>query len=373
MPHTVNSRFGPIHQRRKAGYPMAAHRSLVRRWLNVLLAVAAMALAGAAPAQTPEKNAALYLYKGADRDAKLLERGRQEGSVVFYTSLATTESIPLSQAFEKKTGIKVQLWRATSDLVLQRAISEARGRRHNFDVVETNGPEIEAIAREKLSAEFHSPHFADFPKWAFPAHRLWVSDRMDLFVVGFNTAKVKRSDIPASYDGFLDPKWQGRIGIEATDYEWMAELYRVWGEPRASNWFRKLAAMKPDIRKGHVLLAQLIAAGEVPVGLTTYRSNAESIKMRGGAIDWVAVDPVIARPQALAVARNAPHPHAALLFADFILSPEGQQMYADMGRSPSSARVKSGVDVSKVVMVDPAIAIDEAQKWQKLWDEMFRR
>src|SRR5207342_836983 len=107
------------------------------------------------------------------------------------------------------------------------------------------------------------------------------------------------------------------------------------------------------LRKGHALLAQLIAAGELPIGLTVYSGNADSIKSKGGPIDWTAVEPLVGRPQALGVAKSAPHPHAALLFVDFALSPEGQKLLADMGRVPASRTQKTLLDQHKHVMVDP--------------------
>ncbi len=343
--------------------------------VNLRPALAALACLAvlAAAAQSPARNDEIYRYRGADRDARLVERARQEGTVVLYTSLAPTESKPLAEAFEKKYGIKVELWRALSDKVVQRTITEAQARKHAVDVVETNGPEMEMLAREKLLAEFHSPHIADLPPAAIPAHRTWFPDRMNFFVVAFNTAKVQRSEIPAGYEGFLDPKWKGRIGIEATDAEWMATLIKTWGNDKGMDFFRKLSAMKPDVRKGHVLLAELIAAGEVPVGLTVYNSNVESLKKRGAPIDFVPVQPVAARPQGIGVARNAPHPHAALLFADYVLSPEGQQLFESMGRVPASTRVKSHLNNFPFTLIDPVTILDEADKWGKLWDDLFIR
>ena len=178
-------------------------------------------------AQTPAKNDDVFRYRGADRDARLAEGARREGRVVLYTSLAPTESAPFAAAFEKKYGIKVELWRALSNQVVQRVIIEGQARRNSVDVVETNGPEMEMLAREKLLAEFHSPHLADLPAAAIPAHRTWFPDRLNFFVVGYNTAKVQRSEIPATYEGFADPKWKGRIGLEATDAEWMATWERI--------------------------------------------------------------------------------------------------------------------------------------------------
>jgi iron(III) transport system substrate-binding protein len=325
----------------------------------------------AALAQSPAKNDEVYRYRGADRDARLVERAKQEGVLVLYTSLAPTESKPLAEAFEKKHGIKVELWRALSDKVVQRVITEAQGKRFSVDVVETNGPEMEMLAREKLLAEFHSPHIADLPSQAIPAHRLWMPDRMNFFVVGYNTAKVQRAEIPATYEGFVDPKWKGRIGIEATDAEWMATLIKTWGNDKGMDYFRKLSAMKPDVRTGHVLLAQLVASGEVPVGLTMYNSNIESLKRKGAPIDFVPVQPVAARPQGIGVARSAPHPNAALLFADFVLSEEGQRLFESMGRVPASTKVKSSLNDFPFTLIEPATVLEEAPRWEKLWNEFF--
>ena len=341
--------------------------------LHAALAAAAALSIGAALGETPAKNDDVYRYRGADRDSRLVERARQEASLVLYTSLAPTESKPLAEAFEKKYGVKVELWRALSDKVVQRTIAEAQAKKNAVDVVETNGPEMEMIAREKLLAEFHSPHLADLPAAAIPAHRMWFPDRLNFFVVAYNTTKVRRDEIPPGYEGFLDPKWKGRIGIEATDAEWMATLVKKWGEAKGMDYFRRLAAMKPDVRKGHVLLAELVAAGEVPVGLTIYNSNVETLRKRGAPIDFVPVEPVAARPQGIGLARNAPHPNAALLFADFVLSPEGQRLFESMGRVPVSTRVKSHLNNFPFTLIDPVTILDESDKWGKIWDELFIR
>lgn len=341
--------------------------------LKPAAALLAATLAFAAAAQVPARNDEVFRYQGADREARLVQKAKEEGTLVLYTSLAPSESKPLAEAFEKKYGVKVELWRAISEKVVQRVITEAQGRRHSVDVVETNGPEMEMLAREKLLAEFHSPHIADLPPEAIPAHRTWFPDRMNFFVVGYNTAKVQRSEIPATYEGFVDPKWRGRIGIEATDAEWMATLIKAWGEEKGMAYFRKLSEMRPDVRKGHVLLAELVAAGEVPVGLTMYNSNIVSLKRKGAPIDFVPVQPVAARPQGIGVARNAPHPHAALLFADFVLSPEGQKLFESMGRVPASTRVKSELNNFPFRMIEPATVLEEAPRWEKLWTELFIR
>ena len=335
-----------------------------------LVALVLFLVVQAAWAQAPRGDE-LYRYKGADRDAKLAELAKKEGSLVLYTSLAPTESKPLAEAFEKKYGVKVELWRALSDKVLQRVVTESQAHRNSVDVVETNGPEMEAIAQERVLAEVYSPYLADLPQDGIPSHRSWYPDRLNFFVVGYNTKLVKREEIPKTYEGFLDPKWKGRIGLEATDSEWMAAIVRAWGEQKGMDYFRRLSAMKPDMRKGHVLLAQLIATGEVPVGLTMYNANIESLKKKGAPIDFVPVQPVVARPQGIGVAKAAPHPAAALLFLDFVLSPEGQKLYESMGRVPASTKVKSELNNFPFVMTDPGTILRESQRWDNLWNELF--
>src|SRR5258705_389940 len=337
---------------------------------RLTILILAAACATAAGAQTPEKNAAVYLYAGPDREQRLVQAARKEGALVVYTSLATSESVPLTQAFEKKYGVKVELWRSLSDQVVRRALNEAKARRHVVDVIETNAPELEPLPRERALARFSSPHIADIPQWGVPAHRMWGSDRVDFFVVAFNTARVRREELPATYEGFLDPKWKGRIGLEATDQEWLAGLAKHWGERRALEFFRGLVAMKPDVRKGHVLLSEMVSAGEVHVSLTNSASNADSMKRKAKPIDWKPVEPVIGRPQAIGLAANAPHPNPALPFADFVLSPEGQRLFDSMGRFPSSRKVKSDLIAVRYLMLDAIALIDEDEKWLRLWNEL---
>src|SRR5436190_10322088 len=294
-------------------------------------------------------SAVLLAQAPADR----VERAKREGTVVLYTSLAPTESQPLADAFERKYGVKVTLWRALSEEVVQRVITEAKGRRYSVDVVETNGPEMEMIGREKLLAG------------------TWTPDRLNLFVVGYNTAKVKRAEIPASYEGFTDPKWKGRIALEATDSEWMATLIKTTPDNKGMELMRKLAALQPTLRKGHVLLASLVAAGDVPEGLARYNSNIESLKRKGAPIDYVPVQPVVARPQGVGIAKNAPHPNAAQLFEEYVLSAEGQKLFESMGRTPP--KVTSQSNSYRFTLIDPVTVLDESAKWDKVWNDLFVR
>jgi iron(III) transport system substrate-binding protein len=339
-------------------------------WVASCALLAAL-LPPVAPAQGFAKPDEILNYQGPDREKRLIEKAQREGSVAVYTSLAPTEAQPLTQAFEKKYGIKVELWRALSERVVQRAVSEAQAGRVTADVIATNSPELEMLVREKVLAPFYSPHAADLPPASIPKHRLWLPDRLTIFVVGYNTNLVKKEELPKNLQGFADPKWKGRIGIEAGDAEWMATIVKHWGEKPGMAFFRKLGEMRPEVRKGHVLLAQLVAAGEIPVGLTIYSSNAETLKRKGAPIDWAPIEPAVARPQGIAVARNAPHPAAAALFANFVISEEGQRMYEEMGRPPVNTRIKSNLSNFPYLVLDPITILDESDKWNRIWDELF--
>jgi iron(III) transport system substrate-binding protein len=127
------------------------------------------------------------------------------------------------------------------------------------------------------------------------------------------------------------------------------------------------------MRKGHILVAQLVAAGELPVSLTIYSGNADSIKAKGGPIDWAAVEPLVGRPQAIALAKNAPHPHAALLFADFVLSPEGQRFIKQASRVPVNRRVDTSFDKGEFRIIDLAALLKNWDHWESRWQSLFLR
>ena len=339
---------------------------------RLLVAAAATVAAPAVLAQDPSaRNREIYLYKGADREARLLDGARKEGKLSLYTSLNTKDSGPITEAFEKKTGVKVLLWRSSSEKVLQRAVTEARAGRFVCDVLETNGPEMEAMYREKLLAEFHSPHFKDLPPAAFPKHRHWVADRFNFFTIGYNTNLIKPEEVPNTYADLLHPRFAGKLGLESGDTDWFAALVKHMGEKEGLAFFRKLADTRPQMRTGHTLLAELVSSGEVPITATIYNHNMERLLVKGAPVKWKALVPTFARPNAIGVAARAPHPNAALLFTDFMLSREGQTLLKERNRVPASTAVDTHLNKFPYEMIDPVITLDESEKWDKHWSELF--
>ena len=322
-------------------------------------------------AQAPSRWHDVYMYRGADRDAKLLAEAKKQGKVAMYTSLNLKDSVPITEAFEQKTGIKVEIWRASSEKVLQRAVTEARAGRYTCDIIETNGPEMEGCYREQLLDEFWSPYFKDLPPAAFPKHRHYVADRFNMFTIAYNTNLVKPAEVPNSYQDLLDPRWSGRIALEGGDVDWFGAMVKHMGEEKGLAYFRKLAENRPQIRTGHTLMGELIGSGEIPLAAAIYNHNVERLKDKGAPVEWKALDPTFGRPNAIGVARHAQRPHAALVFADFMLSPEGQQLIKKRNRVPSSRAVRTRLNDFPYEMIDPVITLDEEAKWEKIWTDLF--
>lgn len=343
--------------------------NLLRRQL-LAVSLGALATRGAWAQDPSARNREIYFYKGADREARLLEGAKKEGQLSIYTSLNTKDSGPITEAFEKKYGVKTLLWRSSSEKVLQRAVTEARAGRNLFDVLETNGPEMEALYREKLLSEFFSPHFKDLPPAAFPKHRHYVADRFNFFTIGYNTHLVKPEEVPNSYQDLLHPRFVGKLGLEAGDVDWFAAMVKSMGEDKGLAFFRKLAESRPQMRTGHTLLGELVSAGEVPMAVI-YNHNIERLVVKGAPVKWKALTPTFGRPNAISVSARAPHPYAAMLFTDFMLSLQGQTLLKQRNRVPSSLAVDTELNKFPFEMIDPVITLDEADKWEKLWSELF--
>lgn len=315
---------------------------------------------------------ALAMYQGPDRHERLVEAARREGEISVYHAYPALKGI--IDAFGKKYGLKVNSWRAGSEAILQRITSEARGGRFEVDIVQNNAPENEAAHREKLLQEVRSPYLADLIAQALPAHREWTGITLDVFSAAYNTDKVKKEDLPKSYQDLQDPKWKGRLAVEADDYPWFGALMSELGEAQTRKLFGNIVATNGiSVRKGHSLLTTLVASGEVPLALTVYSWNPEQLKAKGGApIEGLFIPPVIAQPSTIALLKRAPHPAAAILFHDFMLT-EGQAMLAKISYVVTSRKLPSPVAGVPIRYIDPGQALDQQAKWQKTFEEVVTK
>jgi iron(III) transport system substrate-binding protein len=337
-------------------------------WRNAVAAT--LAASTIAWAQAPDPSAPIIRYERGDREQFLVQGAKKEGEVVVYTSLISEDLVALSAAFEKKYGVKVKGWRAGSEKVLQRALTEARAGRNDADIIETNGPELESLHREKVLQPLKSPHMKDLMPQAIRPHGEWVGTRINMFVQSYNTNLVKKEELPKAYGDLANPRWKGRLGIEAEDEDWFAMAVKELGEEAGLRTFREIAKNGFSVRKGHTLLAGLVASGEIPFAITTYNHGAEKMKQKGAPVEWFAIEPAIGRANGIAIMRKPPHPHAAALFADFVLSPEGQKILEHGGYVPANLRLESKAQKLPLKFVDPAMVLDEDAKWKKLYSEI---
>ena len=338
-----------------------------KSWIFGLLAAALVTEAWAQP------DASLLQYQGADRDPKLLAAARKEGSITFYTTIAEKDLVTIVRPFEKKHHIKIDIWRAGTDKVLQRTLSEAAARRFEVDAIHFGSPEMEALHREKILQPVASPHFKELIPGAVPAHREWVATILSVWVQAYNTNLIKREDLPRSYRDLLDPKWKGKLGIEAKNQEWFWTVSEELGGDAGIKFFRELVARNGmSVRQGHSLLTNMVASGEVPLALTVYNYLAEGAKQKGAPVDWFAIEPAVARSNAIGIARRAPHPNAALLFHDYMIT-EAQQYFVSLDYVPTNASVPSPLKSLRFKLVDPVQVLDQMDKWTQVFQEVVVR
>jgi spermidine/putrescine-binding protein len=240
--------------------------------------VAAALLSSTPPAPAQSGNVSdIAAYRGADREQRLIEGAKREAMLTLYSNAPTEDNAALLGAFAKKHGIKVNLWRASSEEIRQRALAEAKAQRYEVDFILNNGPALEALRREKLLREVSSPHLADLMTGTAPTHRGWAGFCVNVLVQAYNTSLVKKEELPKTYQALADPKWKGRLGIEVDDFDWFAGLIEELGEVDGIRLFRDIAAINGfSVRKGHTLLANLVAAGEIPLGLQLYGRAAQA-------------------------------------------------------------------------------------------------
>jgi iron(III) transport system substrate-binding protein len=330
----------------------------MKGWLRILALGAAMA-AVAAPAQ----------------QASLVDAAKKEGTLTFYTTIAEKDLPVIVKPFEDKYGIKVSVWRAGTDKVLQRTIQEARANRNDVDVVHYGSPEMEALAREKVLKPVDDPVHKDLMPGSVPAHKQWAATILSVWVQAYNTSAVKKADLPKKWEDLLDPKWKGKLGIEAKDDDWFASVVQqMGGEQKGLDFFRKLSDTNGiSVRKGHTLLNNMVVSGEVPLALTVYNYMPAQSKEKGAPIDWFVIEPAIARSNAVGIAAKAKHPNAALLFYEYLLGPDGQKAMTSIDYVPTNTRVASPLKDVRIVSTDPARSLDESEKWSKLFEDIIAK
>jgi iron(III) transport system substrate-binding protein len=331
-----------------------------------------VAAQGSASNTAPAVSAAL-----AWADPELVRAARAEaGSVTVYSSVNEQEALPFWKLFEDATGIKVEYVRASDVVLIGRIAIEQRARQRSWDLLLS--PAVGRLPRDFMQPIDLSEAKNLIPQARDPDRR-WYGVYANYDVPSYNSKLVNRSDLPASYEEFLNHKeWAGRIAVEQTDVQWLSALFTHYGEERARKLVGEIVAtLKPVIIDGHLALARAVAAGEYVVTLNNYLNLTVNMRLTGAPTDYWGLDPVAVFFGSVAVNPLAPHPKTAALAANFVLSKEAQHMLTTAGRLPVRPDVMPNppdaitrLGQRKIIVVD--FPGDEEKKWQRTFQDLFR-
>jgi len=273
-------------------------------------------------------------------EPKVIEAAKKEGQVVWYTTTALEVSKKFGDEFQKKYPfVRVDIFRTNNSPLVARVLSEATAGRTLWDLVGGGGELYTPIAQKKLFGQYRSPESKMLDSDLYDKNAYWTAYTASTYVLGYNTRQVKKDEVPKTYEALLDPKWKGGKITVDTSGGMLHALSGTWGKEKAIGYFKALAAQNPVAQDGNTLRAQLIAAGEFALGFNLAHGT-QLLANRGAPTDWVALEPAVMRIIILGLAAKAPHPNAARLFYDFVISKEGQEILKSFNRVP----VRNDVD-----------------------------
>ena len=323
----------------------------------------------------PPSTAELALYKGNDREKILLEGAKKEGQLTFYTS-NTWVAGPVSQEFEKKYPfIKANVWRSDSKALLKRLTEEHAAGRYLADVVETSPEYVTLLIRSALLQDHFSPElgaYDDDAKVKGKSGVLAWTNREIYISLGYNTKLVPAAEAPKTLKDYLDPKWKGKMSIAGTTTgtQWIGAVLDAMGR----EFLEKLGAQEINVQNmSGAALSGLVASGEVPLSPTIFNSNIFTHKEKNAPVEWRPIDPVIAGVGTSGMVANAPHPHAALLFLDYLHSKLGQQVAMKGGLSSARTDIGSLEQKFKKIYTESRYTPEELEKKFNEWEGLMRK
>ncbi len=333
-------------------------------WLAAALAVAAPASARAAPQHS-------WIVPDLLRDAKA------EGALTVYGSMNEQEALPLWKVFEDATGVKVSYVRSSDTQIMARVAIENRARQRSWDIALTTT--VPQLPQNDL-VPFDPPEAKGLMTEARDPNRRWYGSYANYNAPAYNTNFVKKADLPKSYEEFAARKeWSGKTAIDDTDDEWLAAIFAYYGEDRGRALVKAIAAtLDPVITDGHLALARSVGAGEYWLALNNFLPLTLNVKMSGAPTDFWLMDPVPLIFGSVGVNTLAPHPSAAKLAANFVLSQEGETFMTQKGRLPTRPDVSTNPpeigDLLKQRTIMPIVLnSDDQRKWQKTYNELLGR
>jgi len=293
-------------------------------------------------------------------DSSLYEKARQEGQLLVYSSSTVSEFSKLKALFEMRyPGVTVEHLRLSGAKLMQRILAEHHAGKNLADSVQIKGEAMWVLAQKGLLAKYdpvEEERDAVDKMFKHP-ERLYTTVYLTAHSIVYNTKTVGAKDIPHHYTDLLRPQWKGRIGVNTTKFSILYGLMDFFGKEKGMEFLKQLAAQEPVARAGGTLTTQLVGAGEFALGFSINADSVENVKKKGAPVDWARLDdPSYGDIQAIGVLANAKHPNASRLFANFLLSKEGQTKLSDLMNTPIRKDVQPKIDVdrSKLRVIPPS-------------------
>ena len=326
------------------------------------------------------------LMKSANREKILLEGAKKEGKISFYTGLIVDQVVrPVKDAFEKEYPfVQVEFFRANAERLAQRVLTEYQAKRYEVDVV-SGSAAATMLQRAGLMQRFYSPPIAEYPPELKDPKGFWGSTNVYFMTLGYNTRMVKAAELPKTYEDLLNPRWKGQMmwstsrGSGAPQF--IGNIFQTMGQEAGKAYLQKLKQqniVKTTASARQIL--DLVIAGEYPLSIQIFNHHAFISRAAGAPVDWQPLEPVTATNNSIGIAKNAPHPYAAMLFLDYVLSKKGQRVFQAANYLPAhpeipalQADLKPGVRFKKANYLSPEILYDKSNEWGDYFDKEFLR
>ncbi len=315
--------------------------------------------------------------KGREREEKLMEGAKKEGTVVVYSFTAVDQLKPLLEEFQKRYPfIKAEHYRANATGVFNKFATEVRAGQTLADVIDISAGESHTLQQMGLIDPYLSPNREGIAKDFMDEKGYWTAHYHFVIALGFNTQHIKPAEAPRSYEELLSPRWKGRLSLDPADQDLFGALLLYWGKEKALPYFRNLAKLEPRMVTGHTQQANLVGAGEIQMAPWLYGYRPLQLKDQGAPVEVFLLEPVLTNPAYLLLTKNSPRPHAAALFIDWALSAEGgTKFFAEkFGRTSTRPGLKERFPqlmVEKYLVVKPEIVGPNFKEFTKLYNEIF--
>jgi iron(III) transport system substrate-binding protein len=280
----------------------------------------------------------------AQQNTRFIESAKKEGEVVWYGTLTGGSIVSrLLNAFESKYPfIKVKYLRLGGAGFLERVRTEARAGKFLWDIVTSEYIQFFELAKQITLAKYAAAELRNYPQVHKDANGTWVSIYSAIATIAWNTRMVKAAEAPKDWKDLLDARWKGKkIGLPAEAFQWYGGMVNYLGDKAGRDFMKALASQEPQTQQGYTNTSNLLAAGEFPLAITRAHRIEDFKSAKGAPVDWSSdANPIIVSTHPVGISERAPHPAAARLFYDFLISVEGQSLFTEEAFLSSHAAVK---------------------------------